>query len=188
MANFISNGNLAPEVLEDVFKSIIAPVFNFKGRLTTGGPMTVAVVGDDNVVYLTFTFSTINQVISSGLVTKLASRLKFQILSGSGRFVIELHASNSALSPEVTLNAAQAINSGGGGGGSCCDDYDPPTDNPNNTPVLFTRSNSTITLRTPVTQQFLAGVYHYNVNMNSIGEVVVISAWGPGATGLVNGY
>jgi hypothetical protein len=188
MANFISNGNLAPEVLEDVFKSIIAPVFNFKGRLTSGGPMTVAVVGDDNVVYLTFTFSTINQVISSGLVTKLASKLKFQILSGSGRFSIDLHASNSALSAGVTLNAAQAINSGGGGGGTCCDDYDPPTDNPNNVPVLFTRANSTITLTTPVTQQFTAGVYHYNVNLNSIGEVVSISAWGPGATGLVNGY
>lgn len=188
MANFISNGNLAPEVLEDVFKSIIAPVFNFKGRLTTGGPMTVAVVGDDNVVYLTFTFSTINQVISSGLVTKLASRLKFQILSGSGRFSIELHASDSALSAGVTLNAAQAINSGGGGGGSCCDDYDPPTDNPNNIYVTFPRTNTTVTLTTPVAQTFTAGIYHYNVNLNSIGEVVSISAWGPGATGLVNGY
>lgn len=188
MANFISNGNLAPEVLEDVFKSIIAPVFNFKGRLTTGGPMTVAVVGDDNVVYLTFTFSTINQVISSGLVTKLAPKLKFQILSGSGRFSIELHASDSALSAGVTLNAAQAINSGGGGGGSCCDDYDPPTDNPNNSPVFFDRpGNNTPTVTTPVAQQFTAGVYHYNVNLNSVGNVVSISAWGPGATGPVGG-
>jgi len=66
--------------------------------------------------------------------------------------------------------------------------YDPPTDDPNNIPVLFTRANNTITLSTPVTQQFDAGIYHYNVNLNSIGEVVSISAWGPGSTGLVDGY
>lgn len=187
MANFINNGNLAPEILEDVFKSIITPVINFKGKLTSGGPMTVAVVGDDGITYLTFTLSTLNQFVSSGLVTKLAPRLKFQILSGSGRFVIELYASVSDQSAAVTLGAAQAINSGGGGG-SCCDDYDPPTDNPNNIPVTFPRTNTVVTLTTPVAQVFTAGIYHYNVNLNSIGEVVSISAWGPGSTGLVNGY
>ena len=93
MANFISNGNLAPEVLEDVFKSIIASVFNFKGTLTSGGPMTVAVVGDDGLVYLTFTLDTLNTPIASGLVTNLAPKLKFVITSGSGRFKIELFAS-----------------------------------------------------------------------------------------------
>jgi len=72
----------------------------------------------------------------------------------------------------------------GGSGG----DYDPPTANPNNGEVTFPRTNTVVTVRTPVTQQFNAGIYHYNVNLNSIGEVVSISAWGPGATGLVNGY
>jgi hypothetical protein len=93
MANFINNGNLAPEVLEDVFKSIICPVINFTGVLISGGPMTVNVVGDDGLVYLTFVLDTLNVQITSGLVTKLAQKLKFQIVSGSGRFSITLNVS-----------------------------------------------------------------------------------------------
>lgn len=67
-------------------------------------------------------------------------------------------------------------------------EYDPPTANPSNIPELFTRTNTEITVRTAVTQEFTSGIYHYNVNLNSLGEVVSISPWGPGASGLVDGY
>jgi hypothetical protein len=93
MANFINNGSLAPEILEDVFKTIICPVINFTGTLTSGGPITVNVVGDDGLVYLQFVLDTVNTPVVSGLVTKLAQKLKFQIVSGSGRFTIALKAS-----------------------------------------------------------------------------------------------
>jgi hypothetical protein len=95
MANYINNGNLAPELLESNFKAIISPVINFKATLLSGSFATVQVVGDDNVVYLTFTLNTLNVPISSGLVTNLAPRLKFVVTSGpsSGNFRIELGAS-----------------------------------------------------------------------------------------------
>lgn len=66
--------------------------------------------------------------------------------------------------------------------------YDPPTTNPNNVPVVFTDVASTIAVSMPIAKTFNAGVYHYNVNINSESRVVSISAWGPGATGLVGGY
>jgi len=95
MANFINNGNLAPELLESNFKAIISPVINFTATLLSGSSATVQVVGDDNVVYLTFTLDTLHVPISSGLVTSLAPRLKFVVTSGSSsaRFRIELGAS-----------------------------------------------------------------------------------------------
>jgi hypothetical protein len=93
MANFINNGNLAPEVLEDVFKTIICPVINFTGTLASGGPMTINVVGDDGLVYMTFNLDEALVPVSSGLVTKLAKKLRFQIVSGSGRFSITLNVS-----------------------------------------------------------------------------------------------
>jgi hypothetical protein len=95
MANYINNGNLAPELLESNFKAIISPVINFTATLLSGTNADVQVVGDDGVVYLTFTLNTLNVPISSGLVTNLAPRLKFVVTSGegSGRFKIELGAS-----------------------------------------------------------------------------------------------
>jgi len=95
MANYINNGNLAPELLESNFKAIISPVINFKATLLSGTNADVQVVGDDGVVYLTFTLDTLNVPISSGLVTNLAPRLKFVVtsLQGTGNFRIELGAS-----------------------------------------------------------------------------------------------
>jgi hypothetical protein len=95
MANYINNGNLAPELLESDFKAIISPVINFKATLLSGTNANVAVVGDDGLVYITFTLDTLNTPIASGLVTNLAPRLKFVVTSGesSGRFKIELGAS-----------------------------------------------------------------------------------------------
>jgi len=185
MANFINNGSLAPEVLEDVFKTVICPVINFTGTLISGGPMIVNVVGDDGLVYLTFSFTTVNTQISSGLVTQLAQRLRFQVVSGSGRFSIALNVVNQPISNAVLLTTAVAINSGGGGNTF----YNPPTSNPNNSAVLFTRSDNTIATTIPIAQVFpVSGVYHYNVNVNAAGQAVSISGWGPGSTGLVNGY
>jgi hypothetical protein len=186
MANFINNGSLAPEVLEDVFKTIICPVINFTGTLISGGPMTVNVVGDDGLVYLTFSFTIANVQISSGLVTKLPQKLKFQIASGSGRFSIALNVTNQVQSGAVVIVNATSINTGSGGGNTF---YDPPTLNPNNSAVLFTRSNNNVASVTPIAQVFpVSGIYHYNVNVNAAGQAVSISGWGPGSTGLVNGY
>jgi hypothetical protein len=66
--------------------------------------------------------------------------------------------------------------------------YDPPTDDPNNVPVIFSRTDSVVTLTTPIARTFTSGTYHYNVNMNASGQVVSISAWGVGASGSVSGY
>jgi hypothetical protein len=74
------------------------------------------------------------------------------------------------------------------GGGSGIRTYDPPTDDPNNTPVAFTQSNNTRAQQISVSQVFSSGIYHYNVNLNSSGKILSISAWGPGATGPVGQY
>ena len=67
--------------------------------------------------------------------------------------------------------------------------YDPPTDNPNNSPVLYTRANSTPFQTIPIAQTFTTApfVYHYNVVVNSLFQVIAISAWGPGSSGPVGG-
>ena len=95
MANYVNNGNLAPELLESNFKNILSPVINFKATLLSGSFATVQVVGDDGLVYLTFTLDTLNAPISSGLVTNLAPRLKFVVtsLQSTSRFKIEAGAS-----------------------------------------------------------------------------------------------
>lgn len=95
MANYINNGTLAPELLESNFKTIISPAINFTGTLLSGNAVSVNVVGDDGLVYISFTLDTLNVPVSTGLVTNLASQLKFVVTSGqgSGRFKIELGAS-----------------------------------------------------------------------------------------------
>jgi len=90
MANFLTNSNLAPELLESEFKSIISPVINFTATLLSGVSATVNVVGNDGLTYLTFTLDTLNSPISSGLVTNLAPRLRFVVTQGRGIFRIEL--------------------------------------------------------------------------------------------------
>lgn len=66
--------------------------------------------------------------------------------------------------------------------------YDPPTDDPNNLPVVFSRTDNTAVLTNAISKVFTAGTYHYNVNMNAAGLVTSISAWGAGASGPVLGY
>lgn len=90
MANFIENSNRAPEYVESNLKTLISPAANFIGRLTAGGTAVVQLVGDDNVVYGTFTLDTINQDVESGLITALPARMRFNVASSSldSRFII----------------------------------------------------------------------------------------------------
>lgn len=93
MANYIENSTRTPEMVESTFKSIITPVANFIGTLRSGGTTVVDLVGDDELVYGTFTLDTINQVVKTGLLTNLPARIKFVVVSGNGRFTIEINGS-----------------------------------------------------------------------------------------------
>ena len=88
MANFIANSNLSPEYLESNLKAILNPAITFKATLTRGGPTTVAIVGQDNLTYGTFTLDTINQAVTSGPLTNLAPQLKYVVTAGTGNFNI----------------------------------------------------------------------------------------------------
>lgn len=92
MANFIANSNLSPEYLESNLKAILNPTITFKATLTSGGPTTVAVVGQDNLTYGSFTLDTLNQVVSSGPIANLAPQLKYVVTSGFGNFNITCNA------------------------------------------------------------------------------------------------
>ena len=88
MAVTIANSNPSPEYLESVSKSILVPAINFVATLTRGGPVTVEIVGPDDTVYGTFVLDTINQPVSSGLITNLANKLRYRITAGTGAFTI----------------------------------------------------------------------------------------------------
>lgn len=91
MANFIENSNRAPELLETNLKSLITPVANFVGTLTALPAATVEIVGDDDVVYGTFTLDTLFQEVESGLITSLPARMKFRVTSAvAGLFNIKV--------------------------------------------------------------------------------------------------
>ncbi len=81
MANFIENSNRSPELLGTDLKSLITPAANFVGTLTALPATTVELVGDDNVVYGTFTLDTVNQEVESTLLTNLPSRMYFRVTS-----------------------------------------------------------------------------------------------------------
>jgi hypothetical protein len=84
----IANSNPTPEYLESAFKSIQIPAINFVGTLLSGGPITVDVVGPNNAVYGTFTLDVVNQQVSSGLLTNLPVQLRYNVVSGTGKFTI----------------------------------------------------------------------------------------------------
>jgi hypothetical protein len=90
MSYFINNGVLIPEVLDIDFKSVVSPILNFTAVLLTGPSATVNVVGNDGLVYMTFTLDTLNTPISSGLVTNLPRQLRYVVTSGIGQFRITL--------------------------------------------------------------------------------------------------
>jgi len=91
MAHYIQTSENSPERLESALKTLLIPAANFVGMLTQGTATTVDLVGDDGVVYGTFTLDTINQPVSSGLLTALPRRMRFSVTSGTGKFVIEVH-------------------------------------------------------------------------------------------------
>lgn len=90
MANFIENSNRTPEYVESNLKTLITPAANFVGRLTAGETATVQLVGDDDVVYGTFTLDTLNEEVESGLITALPARMRFNVTGSSldSRFTI----------------------------------------------------------------------------------------------------
>jgi len=90
MANFIENSSRAPELVESNLKTLITPAANFIAKLVTPGTAVVQLVGDDGVVYGTFTLDTLNEEVESGLLTALPSKMKFNVTSGasSARFTI----------------------------------------------------------------------------------------------------
>lgn len=94
MANFIENSDRAPELLESNLKSLITPAANFVGRLLEPGNATVQLLGDDGVVYGTFTLDTVAQDVESGLLTALPAKMKFNVTSGpsTARFRITVVA------------------------------------------------------------------------------------------------
>ena len=57
-----------------------------------------------------------------------------------------------------------------------------------NLPSIFARNETVVTSVSTVTQDFPDGTFHYRQGNNAAGEVVYISPWGPGASGVVNGY
>lgn len=98
MANFITNSNLAPEYLESNFKTIITPAVSFTATLTkyatspsiTSGTTIVNIIGDDSLVYGTFTLDTLNSPVTTVQLTNLAKRLKYTVVSGTGTFNITM--------------------------------------------------------------------------------------------------
>ena len=83
MANFIENSDRAPELLESNFKSLITPAANFVGRLLEPGTATLQLLGDDGVVYGTFSLDTVGEDVESGLLTALPAKMRFNVTSGS---------------------------------------------------------------------------------------------------------
>lgn len=94
MANFIENSNRIPEYVESNLKTIITPAANFIGRLTAGVSAVVQLLGDDGIVYGTFTLDTINEDVESGLITALPPRMRFNVVSAplDSRFTITVVA------------------------------------------------------------------------------------------------
>lgn len=90
MSNFIENSNRLPEQVESQLKSMITPVANFVATLTDGPATTVQLVGDDEVVYGTFTLTTLNVPVASGLLTALPARMRFRVTGGTGQFNIKV--------------------------------------------------------------------------------------------------
>lgn len=91
MANFIENSNRAPELLETNLKSLITPVANFVGTLTALPAVTVDIVGDDDVVYGTFSLTDVGVEVESGLLTALPAKMRFRAYPGSaGQFNIKV--------------------------------------------------------------------------------------------------
>lgn len=84
MANFIENSDRAPELLESNLKTLITPAANFIGRLLEPGRATVQMIGDDSVVYGTFTLDTVGEDVESGLITALPAKMRFNVTSGPG--------------------------------------------------------------------------------------------------------
>lgn len=90
MANFIENSDRAPELLSTNLQTVITPVANFVATLTQLPAMTVELVGDDEVVYGTFSLTTVGTEVKSGLLTALPAKMRFRVTSaGSGRFTIK---------------------------------------------------------------------------------------------------
>lgn len=91
MANFIENSNRAPELLGTELKSLITPTANFVATLTALPAATVQMVGDDGVVYGTFTLDTLHEEVESGLITSLPARMQFRVTSAvAGLFNIKV--------------------------------------------------------------------------------------------------
>ena len=90
MANFIENSNRQPELVSTSLQTLITPVANFVATLTELPAMTVELVGDDEVVYGTFSLTTVGVEVKSGLLTALPARMRFRATSpGGGRFNIK---------------------------------------------------------------------------------------------------
>ena len=92
MANFIENSTRAPELLDTSLKALLVPAANFVGTLTALPGATVDLIGDDGVVYGTFTLTTVGAEVESGLLTNLPPRMRIAVTSGpnSGRFNISV--------------------------------------------------------------------------------------------------
>jgi hypothetical protein len=69
--------------------------------------------------------------------------------------------------------------------------YDPPTSNPNNITCVFTptRGDNVVTTTTTIARAFTTATFHYNINLNSVGEWLSISKWAIGVSGITDdGY
>lgn len=94
--------NLPPgELLTDKFKYVTSPVINFVAKLYSGNPTIINIVGNDNVVYGTFSLDTVNESVSSGLITNLPPALKYDVVSGDGNFQIICSPSANTLAQEL---------------------------------------------------------------------------------------
>jgi len=94
MANFIENSNRQPELVGTNLQTMITPVANFVATLTELPAATVDLVGDDGVVYGTFSLTALNTPVSSGLLTALPARMQFRVTSAvAGRFNIRTQIS-----------------------------------------------------------------------------------------------
>ena len=91
MAHFIQTSDNGPELVESQFKTLLVPAAYFQAVLTQGAATEVDLVGDDGVVYGSFTLDTIDQQVRSSLVTPLPKRLKFVVTSGTGKFRIAIY-------------------------------------------------------------------------------------------------
>jgi len=94
----------------------------------------------------------------------------------------------------VTIAASQLPTSVSGAGNSVGGVYDPATLSATvNIPVTYPLvSNQTVdSTRTTAISRVspsTGATWHYNLSFNSAGQLLSVSAWGPGATGQVGGY